>query len=147
MPKNKGKGGKGKRKGKNKKGAEVTAKELVLKTVDQEYGQVTKILGNCRVEVFCFDGKERLAKIRGSFKKRVWIVHGDIVLLGLRTFEDGKCDIIHKYHANEVRKLRMKGHIPSRLPLDEQDEDENADIVQFVSDEEDDDDDVNVDDL
>ena len=146
MPKNKGKGGKGKRKGKNKN-AEQIKRELVFKTVDQDYAQVCRILGDCRVMVYTFDGKERVAKIRGSFKKRVWIREGDVVLVGLRSFEDDKCDIIHRYHPDEVRKLRARGHVPAKLPMDEQEED-NADIVDFTdSSESDDNDDIEIDDL
>ena len=56
MPKNKGRGGKNYRKGKNQV---ETKRELVFKEEETEYGQVTKILGNGRVEVNCFDGKKR----------------------------------------------------------------------------------------
>lgn len=145
MPKTKGKGGKGKRKGKNKN-LDGVKRELVFKTVEQEYGQVQRILGDCRVQVVCFDGKERLAKIRGSFKKRVWIREGDVVLLGLRSFEDDKSDIIHRYHPDEVRKLKARGEVPARLPLDEQ-SDEDADVIDFTDESENDDNDVNIDDL
>ena len=49
-----------------------------------EYAQVTRMLGNGRLEAFCFDGVNRLCHIRGKLRKRVWIGVGDIVLLGLR---------------------------------------------------------------
>ena len=44
MPKNKGKGGKNRRRGKNEN--EQTKRELDLKEEGQEYAQVMKILGN-----------------------------------------------------------------------------------------------------
>jgi len=62
-----------------------------------EYAQVTRMLGNGRLEAFCFDGVNRLCHIRGKLRKRVWIGVGDIVLLGLREFQDQKADIILKY--------------------------------------------------
>lgn len=40
----------------------------------QEYGQVTKMLGNGRLEALCFDGEKRLAHIRGKMRKKVSIV-------------------------------------------------------------------------
>ena len=55
-----------------------------------EYAQVTRMLGNGRLEAFCFDGVNRLCHIRGKLRKRVWIGVGDIVLLGLREFQDQK---------------------------------------------------------
>ena len=36
-----------------------------------EYGQVTKMLGNGRVEVLCIDGVARLCHIRGKLRKKV----------------------------------------------------------------------------
>ncbi len=62
------------------------------------------MLGNGRAEVYCFDkNKTRQGQIRGKMKKKVWIMVKDIVLVGIREFEDDKCDIIHKYKLEEVR--------------------------------------------
>jgi translation initiation factor 1A len=141
MTKNTGKGGKGKRKGKNN--GEVVKRELLLKEDGQEYAQVIKILGNCRVEAFCFDGKTRLAHIRGKFKRKVWISRDDIILVGLRDFEDGKCDVIHRYDSDEARRLRLNGYIPNNTIIggDVQDEEDivdfDNDVVSEESDEED----------
>ena len=44
--------------------------------------------------------------IRGKLRKRVWINVGDIVLVALRDFEDGKCDIELKYTTDEIHRLR-----------------------------------------
>ena len=66
-------------------------RELTFKEDGQEYAQVTRMLGNGRLEAFCFDGVNRLCHIRGKLRKRVWIGVGDIVLLGLREFQDQKC--------------------------------------------------------
>lgn len=111
MGKNKGKGGKSKRKGKNKND-EGEKRDLMLKEEGQEYGQVTKVLGNCRLEIFCFDGQIRMGHVRGKFRKKIWINRDDIVLVGLRDYQDGKCDIIHKYNSDEARRLKNKGEIP-----------------------------------
>ena len=51
------------------------------------------MLGNGRITAFCFDGKERLCHIRGKLRKKVWINTGDIILVGLRDYQDDKvCD-------------------------------------------------------
>jgi translation initiation factor 1A len=71
MGKNHGKGGKSKRKGKNKN-YEQEKRELILKEGDeQEYAQATRNLGHCRLEVYCFDGTTRLGHVRGKFRKKV----------------------------------------------------------------------------
>lgn len=74
-----------------------------------EYARVEKILGNGRLAAECFDGKKRLCHIRGKMRKKVWINQGDIILLGLRDYQDGKADVIHKYNADEARKLKAAG--------------------------------------
>ena len=64
-----------------KKGNLGNKRDLVYKEEGQEYAQCLKLLGSGRMKVHCFDGKERMAKIRGKFKKRVWVNLGDVVLV------------------------------------------------------------------
>lgn len=112
----KGKGGKNKRKG--KKQQQETKRELEFKDDGQEYAQVTKMLGNGRVEALCLSNNNTvLAHIRGAFRKRVWIVQGDIVLLGLRDYQDEKADIILKYSLDEARTLQAYGEIPTSVVI------------------------------
>ena len=105
MPKGvKGKGGKNRRRGKNE-GDEK--RELIFKEDGQEYAQVLRMLGNGRLEAQCIDGVKRLCHIRGKMRKKVWVNTGDIVLLGLRDYQDEKADVILKYLADEARSLKV----------------------------------------
>ncbi|KAG2230372.1 hypothetical protein INT48_007667 [Thamnidium elegans] len=115
MVKNKGKGGKSRRRGKND--TENDKRELVFK----EEGQVLKMLGNGRVEAQCFDGVKRLALIRGKLRKKVWINQGDIVLLSLRDFQDEKADVIQRYNPDEARQLKSYGELPDTAKINEAD--------------------------
>ncbi|EFX73236.1 eukaryotic translation initiation factor 1A, Y-chromosomal-like [Daphnia pulex] len=124
MPKNKGKGGKNRRRGKNENEAEK--RELIFKEDGQEYAQVTKMLGNGRLEALCFDGTKRLCHIRGKLRKKVWINQGDIILVGLRDYQDAKADVILKYNADEARNLKTYGEIPETVKV--------TDTVNFVDD-------------
>ncbi|XP_058441502.1 uncharacterized protein LOC124106569 isoform X1 [Marmota monax] len=85
MPKNKGKGGKNRCRGKNENESEK--RELVFKEDGQVYAQVIKMLGNGRLEAMCFDGIKRLCHIRGKLRKKVWINSSDIILVGLRDYQ------------------------------------------------------------
>uniref|UniRef100_A0A6A7GAV5 Eukaryotic translation initiation factor 4C n=1 Tax=Hirondellea gigas TaxID=1518452 RepID=A0A6A7GAV5_9CRUS len=114
MPKNKGKGGKNRRRGKNEN---EEKRELTLKEEGQEYAQVLRMLGNGRLESFCFDGKKRLCHIRGKMRKKVWVNQGDIILLGLRDFQDSKADVILKYNADESRQLKQMGELPDTATI------------------------------
>ncbi|KAK7969372.1 eukaryotic translation initiation factor 1A [Apiospora saccharicola] len=119
MPKNKGKGGKNRRRGKNENDDEK--RELTFKEDGQEYAQVVKMLGNGRLEAYCFDGTKRLAHIRGKLRKKVWINNGDIILLSLRDYQDDKGDVILKYNADEARSLKSYGELPESAKINETD--------------------------
>jgi translation initiation factor 1A len=134
MVKKTGGGNKHKKKKNNPSTTEVE-RELIFKVESQEYAQVTKILGNCRLEVQCFDGKTRLANIRGSMRKKVWIKMNDVVLVSLREYEDGKCDVIHKYDVKEVNRLKSLDEIPKTVKLSDELDDKQEDIgIDFIED-------------
>ncbi|XP_051968968.1 eukaryotic translation initiation factor 1A, X-chromosomal-like isoform X1 [Xyrauchen texanus] len=139
MPKNKGKGGKNRRRGKNENESEK--RELVFKEDGQEYAQVIKMLGNGRLEAMCFDGVKRLCHIRGKLRKKwalyifftaqvvnkfsclfkIWINTSDIILVGLRDYQDNKADVILKYNADEARSLKAYGELPEHAKINETD--------------------------
>ena len=146
-----GKGGKGGKKKKRGRGEEGK-RELVFKEDGQgrvfpsatcfsasfffeEYAQVMKMLGNGRLEAHCFDGKKRLAHIRGKMRKREWVNVGDIILLGLRDFQDDKADVIMKYQPDEARKLKACDELPASANvggLVEEDGDNTIEDSPFV---------------
>ncbi|KAF0990635.1 hypothetical protein HZS_7991 [Henneguya salminicola] len=115
MPKNKGKGGKNRRRGKNE--TDKDRRELICKEEGQEYGQVTKILGQGYVETLCFDGVKRVCHIRGKMRKKVWVNHGDIVLVGIREFQPDRADIIAKYTSDEAKTLKAYNELPESVKL------------------------------
>jgi translation initiation factor 1A len=103
----------GRKNKRNAKGENISKRELVFKEDGQEYAQVLKMLGDGRVEAQCFDGVKRICKIRGKLWKKVYIRAGDVVLIGLRDYQDEKADIILKYTADETKNLKIYGEIPS----------------------------------
>merc|ERR1739841_23789 len=131
MPKNKGKGGKSRRRGKGDNGDDK--RELIFKEDGQEYAQVLTMLGNGRLEAQCFDGIKRLCHIRGKMRKRVWVSAGDIVLVGLRDYQDEKGDVILKYTSDEARNLKAYGELPETAKINESTEVEfgDEDDVEF----------------
>merc|ERR1712048_1472675 len=72
----------------------------------------------------CFDGTKRLCHIRGKLRKRQWINAQDIILVGLRDYQDQKADVILKYTADEARNLKAYGHLPDSVNI--------TDTVDFV---------------
>jgi translation initiation factor 1A len=83
-------------------------RDFITKEDQQEYARVTKVLGDCRFKLYCYDGIERIGHARGQMQRyKIMINLNDILLVGLRTFEESKCDIIMKYTPDEVRKLNI----------------------------------------
>lgn len=131
MPKAKG----NKKKPKQQRQAENAGKaELILRETGQEYAQAGRMLGNGRLEAVCFDGRSRLAHIRGKLLKRVWIATGDVILVALRDFQDDKVDVIHKYSNDQVRRLKQMGEIPAntKVAADMALSDSDSEGVEFV---------------
>ena len=131
MPNNKG--GKKYKRNKNQVQENKTTR-LKDVTQSQEYAQITKCLGNCRFEVLCFDGKKRMATMCGKMRKRVFVNQGEFILVSLRDWQDSKCDIIDKYNANDVQKLKQKKCIPDFINFEEKqnDSDEEDNDLGFT---------------
>ena len=124
MPRGRGRGGKRPA----KKGGFGSKRELLFKEAGEEYAQVLKLLGGSKMEVHCMDGKKRIAKVRGKFKRRVWVNVGDIILVALREMDDEKCDIIHVFYSDEAKSLKAMGEIPQDIHISEQQKLENNDL-------------------
>ena len=97
--------------GKKKVLSEASLKEMVLPDEDQVLGIVTKMLGYDRMMVRCQDGIERLCRIRGKMKRRVWIKVGDTVVVAPWDFQDTRGDIIWRYRISQVDWLRAHDYL------------------------------------
>lgn len=56
----------------------------------------------------------------------MWINQGDIILIGLRDYQDSKADVIFKYTPDEARNLKTYGEFPESVRIN--------DTVTFVED-------------
>ncbi len=73
-------------------------------------GIVEDMLGAGRFRINCNDGKTRVCRVSGKFKRKQWIRPGDIVLIRpWEVQEDERGDVIWKYRRAEVEWLRRKG--------------------------------------
>ncbi len=69
------------------------------------------MLGASRLEVKCQDGKDRMARVPGKLRKRVWMRQGDIVIVVPWDFQDSKADVIWRYTGPQVGWLKRNGYI------------------------------------
>jgi translation initiation factor 1A len=98
--------------GKKKVLSEGELSEMVLPSANDVLGVATKLLGFDRVMVKCQDGRERLCRIRGKMKRRVWIRVGDVVLVSPWDFEsDRRGDLFWRYTRAQAEDLRRRGYI------------------------------------
>jgi len=98
--------------GKKKVVSEVDMQNMILPATTDVLGVAVKLLGFDRVMVKCQDGHERLCRIRGKIKRRVWIREGDIVLVSPWDFQsESKGDVIWRYTRAQAELLRKKGYL------------------------------------
>ena len=96
--------------GKKKVLSEEVLRKLVLPAQGDVLGIAMKLLGFDRILVKCQDGHERLCRIRGKMKRRVWIRVGDVVLVSPWDFQsDKRGDIFWRYTKAQAEMLRKRG--------------------------------------
>ena len=61
---------------------------------------------------------------------------GDIILLSLRDYQEGRADVILKYTADEARSLKSLGEIPDTAIINENEGPAEGDDIAFEFDEE-----------
>ena len=98
--------------GKKKVLSEGELSEMVLPSANDVLGVAVKLFGFDRVLVKCQDGHERLCRIRGKMKRRVWIRQGDVVVVSPWDFQfDKRGDLIWRYTKAQAEMLRKKGYL------------------------------------
>lgn len=98
--------------GKKKVISEEELSDMVLPVANDVLGIAVKLLGFDRVLVKCQDGHERLCRIRGKMKRRVWIRLGDVVLVSPWDFQsDRRGDVIWRYKRSQTEWLRNKSYL------------------------------------
>ena len=97
--------------GKKKIISEEEIKDIVLPVANDVLGTATQLLGFDRVLMKCQNGYERLCRLRGKMKRRVWIKIGDIVLVSPWNFQSHKRgDVIWRYKKSQAEELRKNGY-------------------------------------
>lgn len=98
--------------GKKKVVSEQDIENMMLPATSDVLCVAVKLLGYDRIMVKCQDGHERLCRIRGKIKRRVWIREGDIVLVSPWDFQSGnRGDIIWRYTKAQADLLRKNGYL------------------------------------
>lgn len=95
---------------------EVEISRIKLPKGGEMFGVVTSLVGGDKMKVNCEDGNERLGRIPGRLRKRVWIREGDLVIIepwSVQTHERG--DIRFRYTQTQANYLKRKGLLKIEL--------------------------------
>ena len=70
------------------------------------------LMGGGRVKVSCQDEKERMCRIPGKIRRRIWVREGDYVIIQPWEVQgDSKGDIVWRYTRIQADYLKQKGII------------------------------------
>ena len=76
------------------------------------FAVVTAELGGARFSCFCEDGKERVCRVPGRLRRKVWVRENDYVIVKPWEIEgDSHGDILWRYRPLEVEWLKSRGHL------------------------------------
>jgi translation initiation factor 1A len=109
----------GKKKKRGKKQQDENKKLEILKDEVTQYAKVLERKGGPYISVRLLSGETVMGVIRGKMRRRVWMAINDIILVGIRDFQDGKVDVLHKYPEEHVRQLVEMGEIPDYFTVGE----------------------------
>lgn len=75
-------------------------------------GIVEEMLGSDKLRVQCDDDKERIVRIPGKMRKRVWIRIGDLILVQpWKVMSDRRGDVAWRYSKTQARWMSNKGYL------------------------------------
>ncbi len=95
---------------------EVVRVRLPHKDEGEMFGVVIQLHGSNQIKILCKDGVERMCRIPGKMRKRVWMRTNDLVLVKLWDFQPIKADVVWRYIGNQVEWLKRNGYVEG-LPI------------------------------
>lgn len=91
---------------------ELEISRIRIPRLPEVLGVVEALVGGDKMKVKCDDGNERLCRIPGKLRKRVWIRAGDLVLVkpwSVQGHERG--DIAFRYTQTQASWIKRKGYV------------------------------------
>ena len=74
-------------------------------------GIIEERLGGNKMRVNCFDSKQRICRVPGRLKRKLWLRPEDIIIIEPWELDDTKGDVIFKYPKNQIIWLRNNGYL------------------------------------
>jgi len=108
----------GKKKLKQSKAGSSERRAGKLPRGDQQYAIIREMSGGSRMVALCEDGNNRMIRIPGKLKRRMWCRDNDIVLIKPWPVQgDRKADLVYRYLPAERNWLYRRSIVPEELVI------------------------------
>ena len=98
--------------------SEHTIRKARLPTRNELFAVVREMSGGSRMLAMCEDGKMRMIRIGGRFKKRMWCRENDLILVKPWVIQsDAKADLVYRYLPTERKWILSRDIIPEELNI------------------------------
>ena len=85
--------------------------EVPIPEEGEVIGVVDQALGWAHFRVRCFDGVERICRLKSKPNQRFWVTEGNYVLVKPWQNQKTKGDIIYKYNKKQIEALKKLGYL------------------------------------
>ncbi len=107
-----------KKKSKSSKAGSLVKRAGKLPTKDEQFAVIREFSGGSRFTALCEDGKNRMVRIPGKLKRRMWCRVNDLVLVKPWPVQsDTKSDLVYRYLPAERNWLYRRDIVPEELVI------------------------------
>jgi translation initiation factor 1A len=89
---------------------------LPKKSEGEMFAVATQLMGSDQLKAMCEDNVERMCRIPGKLRKRVWIKVGDILIIKIWDFQPSRADVVWRFIGAQAEHLKKKGFLKN-LPV------------------------------
>ena len=91
-------------------------RRVKLPTRNEQFAVVREMSGGSRLLAMCEDGKMRMIRIGGKFKRRMWVRENDLILIKPWVVQsDAKADLVYRYLPTERKWILNRDIIPEEM--------------------------------
>jgi len=93
-------------------------RKVKLPVKKEQFAVVREMSGGSRLLAMCEDGKIRMVRIGGKFKRRMWVRERDLILVKPWVVQaEHKADLVHRYLPTERKWILNRDIIPEEMNI------------------------------
>jgi len=103
---------------KKRKPSKPITRKVKLPVKDEQFAVVVEMSGGSRLRALCEDGRTRMIRIGGRFKRRMWVRENDLILIKpWPVQEKEKADLVYRYLPTERNWVVRRDILPEELNI------------------------------